>query len=196
MLFRSIKIAGKTGTAQVNYMSEGQKMQYRASFVGYFPAEAPKYSCIVVINNPTKIYYGNVVAGPIFREIAEKVYSTRMEMHKELVASPTPIGFNMKNGYSEETYAIAKGLKFGFNFNHDNKISSTMMSGNTLSTKNIKISDHFMPNVVGMSLKDAIYILENLGLRTKVKGKGNITNQSIPAGTPFRKGETIILTLS
>ena len=193
-----IKIAGKTGTAQANYTSRGsQKMQYRASFVGYFPAEAPKYSCIVVINNPTKIYYGNVVAGPIFREIAEKVYSTRMEMHKELIASSNPFGFGMKSGYSDDMNIIARGLKMNVSgAKSENTPVSVFINGNTLSSKNIKTHDGYMPNVVGMTLKDAIYILENLGLKVIIKGKGTISNQSISPEARIRKGEAVTLTLS
>jgi cell division protein FtsI (penicillin-binding protein 3) len=79
------KIAGKTGTAQIaskgSYKQNG--VSYQASFAGYFPAEAPKYSCIVVVNGPTMSgYYGNVVAGPIFKEIADKIYSNRLELQQ------------------------------------------------------------------------------------------------------------------
>jgi len=83
------KIAAKTGTAQIYNKAYGYKYQgkvsYQASLVGYFPASNPKYTCIVVVNAPTqKVYYGNDVAGPVFREIADKVYATSTEIHKEL----------------------------------------------------------------------------------------------------------------
>ncbi len=69
------KIAGKTGTCQVDYNKDN--IQYISTFVGYFPADKPKYSCIVVIHKPNKSkgYYGNVVAGPVFKRIAEKLFS-------------------------------------------------------------------------------------------------------------------------
>ncbi len=77
------KIAGKTGTAQVSVSKEGYTKLYQASFVGYFPADKPKYSCIVVVNAPSKqIYYGNVVAGPIFREITDRIYVREYELQE------------------------------------------------------------------------------------------------------------------
>jgi cell division protein FtsI (penicillin-binding protein 3) len=83
------KIAGKTGTAQVAKGAKGYKhggrVSYSASFAGYFPADDPKYSCIVVVNSPSNsVYYGNVVAGPIFKEISDKVYATSPEWFREV----------------------------------------------------------------------------------------------------------------
>ena len=83
------KIAGKTGTAQIASLETGytvkSKISYQASFAGYFPADNPKYSCIVVVNAPSRnVYYGNLVAGPVFKEIADKVYATNFEMHESL----------------------------------------------------------------------------------------------------------------
>ena len=85
----NFKIAGKTGTAQIAYNKYGykvdSKVSYQASFVGYFPAENPRYSCIVVVNSPTSdVYYGNLVAGPVFREIANKVYATSLDLQESL----------------------------------------------------------------------------------------------------------------
>ena len=74
------KIAGKTGTGQVDYNTDN--MQYISSFVGYFPANKPKYSCIVVIHKPNKKkgYYGATVAAPVFKKIADKIYSLTPEL--------------------------------------------------------------------------------------------------------------------
>ncbi|MEI7596305.1 MAG: penicillin-binding protein [Bacteroidota bacterium] len=194
-----VKIAGKTGTAQMNYKSKGvEAMKYQSSFVGYFPAEAPKYSCIVVINNPSaKGYYGSVIAGPIFKEIAEKVYSSRMEMHKELPLVKAPVGMNMKSGYLSDILFIAKGLNLDASKTYqDDAICTANLNGNYVSTKQVKIKDHYVPNVVGMSVKDALYMLENSGLRVLVKGFGTIVKQSIAPGTSFRKGQTITIELS
>ena len=81
-----IRIAGKTGTNQIYNKKYGyrsnREVSYQASFVGYFPADDPQYSCIVVVNSPSRnVYYGNMVAGPVFLEIAKKVYATSVNLH-------------------------------------------------------------------------------------------------------------------
>ncbi|MEX1132027.1 MAG: penicillin-binding protein 2, partial [Flavobacteriales bacterium] len=110
-------IAGKTGTAQIAKASAGYKgagISYQASFVGYFPADAPKYSCIVVVNGPTTSgFYGNVVAGPIFKEIADKIYSNRLELQQdtrlaEVVGPRTPVSLS---GHAGDLRTALEGLK-------------------------------------------------------------------------------------
>ena len=110
MLFRSI--AGKTGTAQIAQNNAGyNKSNYKASFSGYFPAEDPKYSMIVVINNPSKgVYYGGSIAGPVFKEVADKVYSTRLDFEakkSDSTLSATPI---YASGNASELHTIFKSL--------------------------------------------------------------------------------------
>ncbi len=156
-------IAGKTGTARVDYWKrDGKGMQYRASFAGYFPAEKPKYSCIVVVHKPNtaKGFYGGSVTAPVFKKIADWVYSkTPIPLPRDLVK---------KNAVKE--------FKKGDDINVSN-------------SKNI------VPNVTGHTGSKAIPVLENLGLDVQYSGFGKVTNQSIPAGTRFKKGETIYLML-
>lgn len=87
--FETFQIAGKTGTAKMAYGNSGytlnDSVRYQASFCGYFPADKPLYSCIVVIYDLSpRFYTGNVVSGPVFKEIADKIYSTRIDMHLEV----------------------------------------------------------------------------------------------------------------
>ncbi|MBF0596696.1 penicillin-binding protein [Faecalibacter rhinopitheci] len=158
------EIAGKTGTARVEYWKKDQGMQYRASFAGYFPADKPKYSCIVVVHkpNPQKGYYGGGVTAPVFKKIADWVYSK----------TPIPLPAEIKKSSKNLTKSFAKESVI-----------------NTNKTKNI------VPNVMGYSGSKAVPVLENLGLDVRYTGLGRVTNQSIPAGTKFRKGETIYLML-
>ena len=156
-------IAGKTGTARVDYWKkDGKGMQYRASFAGYFPAEKPKYSCIVVVHKPNtaKGYYGGSVTAPVFKKIADWVYSkTPIPLPRDLVK---------KNTVNE----FKKGDKI-----------------------NVSESKSVVPNVTGHTGTKAIPALENLGLDVQYSGFGKVINQSIPAGTRFKKGETIYLML-
>ena len=159
------EIAGKTGTARVEYWKKDQiGMQYRASFAGYFPADKPKYSCIVVVHkpNPQKGYYGGGVTAPVFKKIADWVYS------KTPIPLPSEIKKSGKNVVS--------------NFAKDAEINSSKV-------KNI------VPNVMGFAGAKAVPVLENLGLDVRYSGVGRVTNQSLPAGTRFKKGETIYLML-
>lgn len=158
------EIAGKTGTARVEYWKKDQGMQYRASFAGYFPADKPKYSCIVVVHkpNPQKGYYGGGVTAPVFKKIADWVYSK----------TPIPLPTEIKKSGKSELNKLAK----------DKEVT-------TSKVKNL------IPNVMGVSGTKAVPVLENLGLDVRYSGIGRVVDQSIPAGTRFKKGETIYLML-
>ncbi len=198
-------IAGKTGTAVVadnnkGYKGDGKKI-YRASFVGYFPADKPQYSCIVLINNPTEgQYYGNVIAGPVFKEIADKVYSTSLELHKEMdkdsLFAETGLPY-MKTTFSAEANAIA--TKTGVPFKNPNDglvVMETVSTKNELKMRARVSKEEFVPNVKGMGMKDALYLLENLGLSVDAKGMGKVNSQSITPGTKIEKGRKIVLNFS
>lgn len=201
----NFKIAGKTGTAQIANLKYGYKYQskvsYQASFVGYFPAENPRYSCIVVINEPSNSqYYGNAVAGPVFREIADKVYATRYEMHSPLDQVKADIEDLIP--YSLSGYkADIQYLLNEFNIPVADLSGETPWVVTTRTNREVKfenriIKKQIVPNVVGMGLRDALPILENSGLNVKFVGYGIITAQSLRANDVFQQGQTIRLTLS
>lgn len=164
---QDFSMAGKTGTAQMNYVVNGGADKYYASsFVGFFPVEAPKYSCIVVVHKPSTIhnnYYGADVAGPVFKRIAQKIFtdSPSMNVVKNL---------KKKNVAQEKNY-------------------------NAYSEKAV-IKYKVIPNVKGMSGMDAIALLENLGLKVKSNGIGKVKKQSINPGDKLVKTTTIVLELS
>ena len=156
-------MAGKTGTAQMNYGAGKQNMFYASSFVGFFPAENPKYSCIVVIHRPTQhSYYGGDVAGPVFKRIAQKIF-TDVPSLKEIKNIDEPLK-NTKKDY--ETYYT-----------------------------NVRKMNGIVPNVVGMQVMDALPLLENLGVKTQIIGKGKVKQQSLPSGHEIKKGDQMVLTL-
>lgn len=164
---KDFSMAGKTGTAQVNYAKDGGADKYYASsFVGYFPADKPKYSCIVVVHKPSTInnnYYGADVAGPVFKRIAQKIFTD------------TPSTNEIKN--------------------LDRKIQKQETNYDAYFVK-AQINKELIPDVKGMSGMDAVALLENLGLRVKAIGVGKVRKQSLQAGQSIVKNTTILLELS
>ncbi|WP_231490214.1 penicillin-binding protein [Pedobacter sp. Leaf170] len=186
------KIAGKTGTAQVADANKGYKAnrQYQASFVGYFPADKPKYSMIVVINDPKGAYYGALVSGPVFREIADRIYASDMQMYNDV---PTRLVGNTGNpptkaGQSKATQKVYKAFGFKPLFASKSEYYNTIdTSAGTIFQENSERKG-VMPNVSGMGLKDALYLLGNAGLKTRVSGSGKVIRQSVQAGVKVSKG--------
>ena len=164
------RIAGKTGTAQIanakhGYRS-GSRISYQASFVGYFPADDPLYSCIVVVNAPSNwVYYGNVVSGPVFKEIADKVYAGNF--YRDLHAL---------NPEKEDKVTLRE-------------------AADIIDTDDLTLSEGVMPNVTGMGLRDAIFMLENSGLRVHYTGRGKVAKQSPQPGVRVSRGATVAIEL-
>jgi cell division protein FtsI (penicillin-binding protein 3) len=203
-----LKIAGKTGTTQIYNNRYGYKMDskvsYQASFVGYFPADQPKYSCIVVINSPSSdVYHGNRVAGPVFLEIADKVFATSLEMQKPINSSDwffsdknVELPYS-KSGSMDDLKTALKKLDVKEKVDDRNAEWVTPeRKDDFVELKTKKITNNLVPNVVSMGLKDAIYLLENMGLRVKAVGRGSVRNQSITPGTRIKKGDIIRLELT
>lgn len=212
----AFKVGGKTGTAQIAkigsrrgsgktaYGDVGDR-NYQASFVGYFPADKPLYTCIVIINSPSNgIYYGGLVAGPVFKEIAEKVYSTSLDFHapinnKQDLLTKAPNSVKTKG---KEMLVASKALKLPVK---SENIEDTYVARNTqdstrinLSASNIEslLKKGIVPNLNGLSAKDALYLLENSGFHVKIFGMGSVKKQSLEAGQKFNKGDKITLILS
>ncbi len=201
------KIAGKTGTAQIASLETGytvkSKISYQASFAGYFPADNPKYSCIVVVNAPSRnVYYGNLVAGPVFKEIADKVYATNFEMHESLnlanmneeIEPEVPYTKNSKK--NELEYAL---IDLGIPVNTEEATEDWVITtrlDSCVKLGNRTIAENLMPNVKGMGIKDALFILENVGLSVEFQGRGTVLDQSVTPGARISKGEVIVLEMS
>jgi cell division protein FtsI (penicillin-binding protein 3) len=194
-------IAGKTGTAVIAGGTGGYaNKRYLASFCGYFPADFPKYSMIVVITDPSMSgYYGNVVAGPIFKEIADKVYATSLTMHNDnanaLAVAIAPTFPDAKSGAKEKTVLAYQKMGFKVPANFEAAYVSIDKNENGVSLSPKPMIAGLVPNVVGMGLQDALYLIENEGMVAVVNGSGKITNQSISAGAKVNKGSRIVLDL-
>jgi len=197
------KIAGKTGTAQIaigksGYRS-GVRISYQASFVGYFPAENPLYSCIVVVNAPSNgVYYGNLVAGSVFREISDKIYATNFfRDYKNSgninTATSAP---EAGNGFREDINDVLKELDVRYRRTAKNDWVKTSESGDTVRLVGVNITRGLVPDVRGMSLRDAIYLLENSGYRVRFNGRGKVLRQSPEHGARYFEGQIVSLEMN
>jgi len=191
-------IAGKTGTSQ-KLINGRYTKKYYTSFAGYFPSENPKYSCIVVIDNP-KGYrqYGSDVAAPVFKEIADKIYANNLQMHPAMTnkfyvdQSIFPV---IRSGNLEDLVMICNQLGVSNHKKSGQEWVKTKTSSNYVNWVSNDPKSGLVPDVVGMTLRDAIYILENQGLQVKYKGNGRVVQQSEPPGRKAIKGSKIILEL-
>ncbi|MGX5688001.1 penicillin-binding protein [Arcticibacter tournemirensis] len=193
------KVAGKTGTAQVADANKGYrvKRQYQASFCGYFPADNPKYSLIVVVNGPKKGYYAAQVAGPPFREIADKIYANDLEMYipvQQRFVGNTKMP-SSKAGYNKATQKVYKSLGIKTFFASNSELINTIDTNNGVAVKEVKLYPNAVPDVTGMGLKDAVFLLGNAGLKPVVKGSGKVVKQSLEPGSRLVKGHPISIEL-
>jgi cell division protein FtsI (penicillin-binding protein 3) len=194
------KAAGKTGTAKVNdgkfKYSDGV---YQSAFVGYFPAEKPRYSIIVVVKNKPHAanYYGGTVAAPVFREIADHLY-------KYILEQPKPLDFKIYSdsllytfsGNKKELQTIAKNFQLEYQDPFQGAWRKAGLVQNQVSPQPLNISSAEVPDVRGMGLKDALYILETYGWKVTIVGKGKVMNQSVAAGMIAKKDQPIVLYLN
>jgi len=179
------KIAGKTGTAKIYDVSVGDYVnRYVASFCGYFPADDPKYSCIVVEYNMRGInVYGSDVAAPVFKEIADKVYATRIDIKTKEIKIPDTLSFpEVSVGFRKDVEDIYQGLNMRLFYSGNNQewVSVTKSADNkTITEKDCykSFSGQKIPNVIGMKAKDAVYILEKAGMKVLVSGAGRVIGQ-------------------
>jgi cell division protein FtsI (penicillin-binding protein 3) len=193
------RIAGKTGTAVI--LKDGRyEKKYITSFVGYFPAHAPKYSAIVLIKNPKGIHqYGNSVAGPVFKDIADNIYSRDINLHlaMEKKATLDPGVFPViRAGKQDELTMLSNELGISNHTSTEEEWIKAAKNGSAVVwKKNVVVRDH-VPDVMGMTFRDAIFVLEKSGLRVSYEGKGRVSEQSLSPGTRISKGSRIYLRLS
>ncbi|MCK5764376.1 MAG: transpeptidase family protein [Bacteroidales bacterium] len=197
---RYYKVAGKTGTAQIADENAGYiKKRYNASFVGYFPADNPKYSCIVVVNDPAQgKYYGGSVAAPVFKEIADKVYATHLDIYQEteeeIVETQLP---PIMYGSHEDLSWLCEDLSIPLS--PASAVSEWVVcfredDGIRFAPRVIR--DAIVPNVKGMNARDAVFILEQLGMKATINGHGKVRMQSVVPGSKVTQGQEITLRLS
>ncbi|MBS4063970.1 MAG: transpeptidase family protein [Chitinophagaceae bacterium] len=192
------KVAGKTGTAKVNdgKFKYGDGV-YQSAFAGYFPADNPKYSIIVVVKNKPHAanYYGGSVAAPVFREIADHLYKYSLEQQPFQISVQDSMLYTF-GGMKKEIQSISNAFQFGYNDAFTGNWRTVALKNKTVQPQVYNTSSSVIPDLRGMGLKDALYVLENNGLSVQINGKGKVVGQSITAGSPVNKGQSIILYLN
>jgi cell division protein FtsI (penicillin-binding protein 3) len=188
-------VAGKTGTARIATGRGYEEGRYRASFAGYFPADNPQYSCVVVIaDTKSGSYYGSTIAAPVFREVADLIYATDPAFHTlskgPLAEVPSIPASNDGAREALETLYGALGMKHSSGLDVDWVNVTTGDDAAELTP--LDIPESAVPDVRGMGLRDALYLLENAGLRVNYDGIGTVKSQSIAPGTPLRTELTTI----
>lgn len=201
---KQFSVSGKTGTAQISQGKAGYKangVSYLVSFCGYFPSEAPKYSCIVSIQIPHGPASGGLQAGSVFSRIAERIYAKHLVKNIAQAKDSTAVLIpDVAQGDITETAYVLKQLNvksnsasIPYSFNPVWGKAKTTDSYVELSTA--QPDKKRVPNVVGMGAKDAVYLLESYGMKVHLSGVGKVHAQSISSGSMVRKGEYITLTL-
>ena len=194
-------IAGKTGTAEIlnedmHYGNKGEK-KYLASFVGYFPVKNPIYSCIVSIAASGENIYGASVSGTVFAAIANKVYATSLKYHqavneKKVKVNGSPVS---KDGNLHDLRIVMNRLNIPYSDKVQDEWVNTISSGKKVEFSKRSSIRGVVPNVIGMSAKDAVYLIESIGMNVDLRGYGTVVKQSSPAGTPAFNGGLIELIL-
>ncbi|WP_083422036.1 penicillin-binding protein [Arsenicibacter rosenii] len=186
------RIAGKTGTAQKKM---GQSGSYYSSFIGYFPANRPKYTVLAAIDNPrfsnNDSLYGGKVAAPVFKEVADRIHAFDIHMHPPLVKRATKHLPDLKAGLAEDLHTIGTELALAGEPDTDGWVQKTKSGGWKSQSSNQKR----VPDVRGLTLRDALYLLENRGIRVSITGQGRVKEQSIEPGTAIKGPQAIALVL-
>ncbi len=199
-------ITGKTGTAVTALdnrgYNKGNKI-YQASFMGFFPSEKPVYSMAVVIqnSNESRMIYGADVSGRVFKEISDRIfarYLSKPSLNKKITPDTTT-AFNYY-GMKSELSSILSFLNIAAKDSVNGGAWRAMSLKNNFAGLNqpaaVVTAAQVTPDVKGMGLKDAVYLLESKGFRVVVTGKGKVVSQSVAAGSSITKGQKIILMLN
>ena len=187
--------AGKTGTSRANYKDEEGKETYNASFAGYFPADNPRYSVMVVVYQPELNYHGAKAAGPVFKSVAEKVFAIKNDRFAQEEMTEGKVELPGKHsGYVGDFTKVFNHTGIAYK-NDANSWAVLDPADEKMNIEKMKFNKSQVPNVAGMGLRDALYVLENLGLQVYAEGVGKVKNQSIKPGTKIN-GQAINLYLN
>ncbi len=208
--------AGKTGTVQLlNYPKDGipnnptnsylfpdgqggWTNRHQVSFVGYFPKDNPTYSIITLINYPkTPEPTGGGIAVPLFKEIAKKIYAGSLNYQFRALPAPNRVAIsNLYHGQQADLALLLKKLKLPYRIQREEEFAKVVTNAGKYYLQGNRVPESAMPDLTGMNLRDALYLLESRGIRPKINGKGRVISQSIGAGSPLKRGMSLQLELS
>lgn len=197
-----VRIAGKTGTAQISKGKDGYKnggTSHQVSFCGYFPADDPKYSCIVVVREPKNGYAsGGKMAGSIFKNVAERVMALKSERRPNSFEVDStlsvPAAPFVKTGNYKALEQVMAVLQLPLQANATDW-ARVHTEQKTTRVEPLEIKRNVIPDLKGMGAKDAVYLLESMGLNVQVLGRGRVISQNLQPGTPARRGSIVLINL-
>lgn len=199
---KEFRIAGKTGTAQLQYGKGKGAVRHQVSFCGYFPADEPVYSCIVVVKEPRMLPSAAFMAGAVFKEVAEKVYAQKVDREIERLpywAADSAHRANLplvKAGYRKNIENALDKVDVDYERCSDDWVAVRVAAdGTQMAEQPRPVLDNLVPNVVGMGAADALYLMERAGLHVQLYGKGRVRSQSLNPGTNVVRGATVTLQL-
>ncbi len=197
--------AGKTGTAVTAMNNHGYNKSakiYQSAFMGYFPAENPKYTVGVVIqnSNASKLFYGSSVSGPVFREVADKIYAEKIGAESLNSLASFPDSASKFYGLKSDVEKILNT----FNYSTIDSATTGVWREAFINKSTANVSTAYInqspankiPDVTGLGLKDAVYVLENMGLKVEAKGRGKVIYQSLAQNSNYHKGQLINIQLN
>ena len=197
-----VTIAGKTGTALVSQGTAGYRTgetKYNVSFAGYFPADAPRYSCVVVLNAPEGVPSGGRMAGSVFKEVAERTMILKSKRMPEKEApdslDTTPHWPVVPGGNNHALQKVAERLNMPYASPACNWVKPCDEPIDQPRAEEMKLAKGRIPDVTGLGAKDATYLLGTLGLEVRMKGRGKVVAQSRKPGSSLGKGGEIELQL-
>ncbi len=197
----SYSAAGKTGTALVADGNRGYADKiYQSSFAGFFPAENPQYTIVVVVKNKAHAakFYGAAVAGPVFKEISDRLYTLYVKQNDTYYtdASQKDTSWFQYAGYTDEVKHVFSKLNIKYSAPaKETEIVSVVNESGKAALYNINIQQKQMPSLRGLGLKDAVAVCENIGLKVAVTGKGKVISQSVVPGNAIAKGQLVNIEL-
>ena len=195
------KIAGKTGTAQKLVKGIYTPGKYYTSFAGYFPADKPKYSCIVIIDTPkgakaNYLLYAGSVAAPVFKEVADRIYAYDVSIQKPVKDSVPEVTKNVKlAGRTADLKLISDELNLTPVTSENDYVAGSIIKKGKATWKPRSVDSRDIPDLAGLTMRDALFILENKGFRVTFKGSGKVVEQSLPPGSNKTGLKSILLTL-
>jgi cell division protein FtsI (penicillin-binding protein 3) len=191
-----LELAGKSGSARMHYNNPtGTPRDYQMSFVGYFPADKPRYTCMVVYWQKAQ-YYNNVTS-KAFRTIAERIYAMTPVSCETALCDNGRFAPEIKGGYKSDVEYLLKELNIRYTRNKidDDDLVNTTTRDSVVSMTQMKVGKYTVPKVIGLGAKDALYLLENKGLKVTMHGRGTVVQQSIPPGETASPGKLITIML-
>lgn len=178
---KNTSFAGKTGTTRINYWKNLDHKEYNASFAGYFPEEDPKYSVIVVVYNPKGAYYGSQVAGPVFAKIVDRVSGIEERVMPEFVEGRKVV--KAHSGFKSDYTRVLDYIGIPYESDQESNWVNMSSEADAVEIEPKKIKLKTVPDLKGMGLRDAVYVLESLGMKVEIEGVGQVYKQSIKSGS-------------